>query len=133
GDFYKEAFRLLQPGGRLIIADCIRAQSLFYADETLLAQQWFDLDTWEEHQNNMICAGFSRVHIEDITALVETKDNKLRRSFKPRTIIDQVLKKIKIKWDFNFQPAFIKKPKEGKSPERLWSYGLLFAIKPAIR
>ncbi len=75
-DFYTEAFRLLKPGGRLIVAEYIRnGRNLRQKDERLIAS-WLrnhaipDIDTKEEHFKNIRETGFSNINIEDYTAQV---------------------------------------------------------------
>jgi len=72
-DFYKEAFRVLKPGGRLVVGDYIRStRPLSEADEILLRNKWLanwaidDLDTEEEHQDNLKQAGFDQIKIKNI-------------------------------------------------------------------
>ncbi len=75
-DFYREARRVLRPGGRLVVADYIRtARPLSENQEKLLAgwlNPWAisDIDTREEHQKNASAAGFSSVEIRDVTPQV---------------------------------------------------------------
>lgn len=72
--FYKEAFRVLKPGGRLIMAEYIRKErNMSTSDENLLlswCNGWSmpDLDTTEEHSNNLKSQGFINSEIKDITS-----------------------------------------------------------------
>jgi cyclopropane fatty-acyl-phospholipid synthase-like methyltransferase len=71
--FYKEAFRLLKPGGRLVMADSFRgARPLPEKNEKLLQQafsgwQILDIDTPEEHRANAEKAGFKGIVIKDVS------------------------------------------------------------------
>ena len=71
--FYKEAFRLLKPGGRLVIADSIRtSRQLNTHDETLLKNifnAWAvpDIDTLEEHEINAAKAGFVNFESKNVS------------------------------------------------------------------
>ncbi|MBK6904318.1 MAG: methyltransferase domain-containing protein [Saprospirales bacterium] len=72
--FYREAFRVLRPGGRLVMAEYIRsARPLDLKREALLAD-WLsgwaipDIDTPEEHSSNALEAGFAGIEIKDVTA-----------------------------------------------------------------
>jgi tocopherol O-methyltransferase len=74
--FYREAYRLLRPGGRLVMAEYLRCgRPLAPAQETLLAQ-WLrpwaipDLDTEAEHHAYARAAGFQDMQWQDVTPQV---------------------------------------------------------------
>jgi len=84
-EFYREAARVLRPGGRVVIADGFRkARPLDPTAEGLL-QEWLplwavaDIDTREEHLDNLAATGFTDVRIEDITANVLPSIRRLHR------------------------------------------------------
>ena len=72
--FYREAARLLRPGGRLVLAEYIRAARPLSARGELLLHQWLDgwaipdLDTRAEHVAHAAAAGLADARIDDITA-----------------------------------------------------------------
>jgi tocopherol O-methyltransferase len=71
--FANEAFRVLKPGGRVVITEYLRrARPLPESDERLLAswsQGWAmaDLATRDELEECFIQAGFGQVRLDDIT------------------------------------------------------------------
>jgi cyclopropane fatty-acyl-phospholipid synthase-like methyltransferase len=72
--FYQEAARLLRPGGRVIVAEYLRAgRPLNSAGERLL-REWLagwaipDLDTPGEHTEHLTTAGFVNIRLDDVTA-----------------------------------------------------------------
>ncbi len=71
--FYKEAHRVLKPGGRLIIAEYLRSNRPLNPKGEKLIMSWLnrwaidDIDTETEHLNHGKSAGFQRVEIQDVT------------------------------------------------------------------
>ena len=71
--FYREAYRLLKPGGRLVIAEYIRYHRPYGDPLERLLLDWVnrwaipDLDTTEEHRKYLKESGFSNIRIQDFT------------------------------------------------------------------
>jgi cyclopropane fatty-acyl-phospholipid synthase-like methyltransferase len=71
--FYQEAYRLLKPGGRLIIAEYVRYDRPLSQSQEQLLYDWLrrwaipDIDSTQEHQQHMAEAGFEAIAIEDYT------------------------------------------------------------------
>lgn len=71
--FYKEAYRVLKPGGRLVIAEYLRSDRPLSTKGEKLLHSWLDtwaipdIDTQAEHYNNAQAAGFSTFEIRDVT------------------------------------------------------------------
>lgn len=90
-DFINEAFRILKPGGRLIIADFFKKPGLAGADSDLVkrwANGWAvdDFATIEEFRADMNNAGFSNIDIENATKNIERSAKRLSRSYLPGKI-----------------------------------------------
>ncbi len=74
--FYREAFRLLQPGGRLIIAEYLRSGRPLNARGERQLARWLenwaipDLDTPTEHLHHLQEAGFVQSQFRNVTPQV---------------------------------------------------------------
>jgi tocopherol O-methyltransferase len=71
--FYREAARLLRPGGHLVVAEYMRAARPLPAAAEPMVREWLDgwvipdLDTPEEHRVHATAAGLSAVQLDDFT------------------------------------------------------------------
>jgi cyclopropane fatty-acyl-phospholipid synthase-like methyltransferase len=97
---YQEAWRLLKPGGRMVIAEYMRtARPLDEANERLM-QEWLsswaipDIDTVAEHMSHAAEAGFVNIANKDVSPHVEPSLRRLFRMTHLGVPIDRMLKKI---------------------------------------
>jgi cyclopropane fatty-acyl-phospholipid synthase-like methyltransferase len=83
--FYQEATRLLRPGGRVVVADFVRAARPLDATGERLLHEWLtgwavpDIDTPGEHTEHLAAAGFVETRLDDVT--VHTRPS-LRRLYR---------------------------------------------------
>jgi len=81
--FCKEAYRLLKPGGRLVLSDFFRSSRHLAAEKEEILQAWIhrwiveDLATLDEFQSHLAAAGFDRVEVRDATENIETTSRSL--------------------------------------------------------
>jgi tocopherol O-methyltransferase len=84
--FLKEAYRILRPGGSLIMADFFKKDGLQGADAQII-QDWAhgwavpDFSTMEKFKEQMSNAGFTGVSIEDATENIKPSARRLYRSY----------------------------------------------------
>lgn len=71
--FYQEAARLLRPGGRVVVADFVRAARPLDLTGERLLHEWLvgwavpDIDTAVEHLEHLAAAGFTEPRLDDVT------------------------------------------------------------------
>lgn len=130
-DFYKEAYRLLKPGGRLICADYIRKKRPLTAQGEKLLHQWLngwsiqDLDTYDEHKKHAQDWGFPHFRIENITVNTRPSLRHLYSMSKKLWSLGKILKKLGIRNKINHANHFASIKQFEALDDDLWYYGLI--------
>lgn len=135
--FYKEAYRLLKPGGKLVIGDSIRStRDLSVENETLLKNifnAWAvpDIDTLEEHEANASKEGFVNFESKDISKNVYISYKNLRKLTKKFQFLGEIFYRVRLisKTRYN---NYKQSGKQADALEQgLFKYCILLAHKPA--
>ena len=98
-DFYNESFRLLKPGGRLVMAEYMRFSrpNPLGTEEKMLKgfSGWAikDIDTVEEHYQNALNAGLGNIEIKDCSPYVRVSFRNVLRHCKRWKNLGKMLKK----------------------------------------
>lgn len=134
-NFYKEAFRILKPGGRLIIAEYLRTQRSHPIAEEQLLMSWLnrwaihDIDTKQEHQQHAQMAGFLDIDIADYTSYTWISLKNLHKISKRWLWIGKLLRMLGIRSELQHgnQVGSIQQFKALN--KGLWYYGIITAKK----
>lgn len=134
--FYREAARLLRPGGRLIIAEYLRAARPLSAAGEQMLHQWLsgwaigDIDTPDEHTRHAVAAGLADMRVDDVT---EHTRPSLRRLFRMTSLsypLALALRGLRLRSRMQHGNV-VGALRQYQALERgLWLYGLISATKP---
>jgi cyclopropane fatty-acyl-phospholipid synthase-like methyltransferase len=134
-DFTREAFRVLKPGGRLVVADFFSTPVKPGSPDDLLMKKWTDAwaiksyATIDEFQSALSTVGFQNVRDQNITQNVTPSIRRLYMSFFPGIVTTTVAEWIgarnriqtKNTWSTYYQYQAFKK--------HLWEYHIFSAQK----
>jgi len=135
--FYKEAFRILKPGGRVVIAENLRpARPMSEANEKFLHDifdAWAipDLDTLEEHQQHSRSAGFTNFQHKDVTKNVWVSYKNLKKIVKQLKPLATVLNTFRLVPKVRYN-NYIQSGRQADAIEQgVFTYAHLLATKPS--
>lgn len=134
--FYKEAFRVLKPGGRLVIAENLRPKRPLSQEKEQFLHDIFDawaipdLDTLEEHQAHATKAGFVNFQYKDVTQNVWVSYKNLRKIVKQLKPLATVLNTFGLVPKIRYN-NYIQSGRQADAIEQgVFTYAHLLMIKP---
>jgi ubiquinone/menaquinone biosynthesis C-methylase UbiE len=134
-NFYREAYRLLRPGGRLLVAEYMRTGRDRSEDDELTMRAWCDgwampdLLTGEEHGESARSAGFSRIQRLDVTGEVSDSLARLYRHAVACYPIHTLLRLVGLRTQTQHGNIVAARLQYEALRKGLWFYGLLLAHK----
>jgi tocopherol O-methyltransferase len=137
GRFYKAAFDLLRPGGKLVIAEYMRQAERFSEADEWILDQWLsgwaipDIETIHRHRSMATSAGFQEIRQREVTHLARVSLRNLFHHARRWLRFGKLLHTLGIRNDAqhaNHEGAYF----QFKALEKnLWGYYLLTAEKPS--
>lgn len=133
--FYKEAYRLLKPGGRIIIAEYLRAARPLKSAQEDLLKSWLnrwailDLDTAKEHQSHASNAGFQAIKIQDVTKNMKVSLRNLHRNSTNWLWFSKILKFFGIRSKIQHDNMYASIRQYEALEDKLWFYSFISAKK----
>ncbi|MFK7928226.1 MAG: cyclopropane-fatty-acyl-phospholipid synthase family protein [Myxococcota bacterium] len=138
-DFYAEAARLLKPGGRLIVADYMRAARPLSERLERTCKEWLngwaidDIDTPEEHTANALGAGFEAVVVRDMTQATRRSLRRLHRLSLLVWYPDMALSKIGVRSPTQRGNVVASRRQWQALRSQAWRYGVLSATRSDVQ
>ncbi len=135
-DFAKEAFRVLKPGGRLVVADFYSQPVIEGSANAKLMQKWTDswaiksYATVRQFDKDLETAGFESVKGHDITSHVTPSIRRLYLSFFPGIITTKVAEWIRLRNKIQTKNTWSTYYQYKTYQKDLWRYYIFSAQKP---
>lgn len=135
GAVIKEAYRLLKPGGRLVICEYMLENAKMNKLDTSLIQQWLDgwsmpsLLTTEQYKQAAKKAGFTDVKFTDWTEPVRPSFNRLNKFIKILVPIRKPLRALRIVNDGQIANLAAANAQMKSLEQNLWRYKVMVATK----
>ncbi len=135
-DFLREAFRLLRPGGRLILADGFEAHPEYSHEETALMQSWANgwavnrLANARQFEASARALGFANTELRNITENVFPSSRRLHRLASLSLLFGRMAELLRLRAQIQTQNIVAARDQHLALRRGLWFYGVFYAEVP---
>ena len=133
--FYQEAYRILKPGGRIIIAEYLRTDRPLATKQEQLLKGWLnrwaieDIDSSAEHQSHAKNAGFQELQIRDVTNHMEKSLRILHNNSNKWLWAGKLLRRLRIRTKVQYDNMYASVLQYQALQQQLWFYAFITAQK----
>lgn len=134
-DFVREAYRVLKPGGRLVLADGFCAKEDYAPAEQAMMEKWLagwganSLETPGQFQALLAEAGFKNIAFNDVTRNVYPTSKRLYWASFPGMFFGKILEWLGLRTSLQTGNVIAARYQHLCLRKNLWRYGMVFAEK----
>lgn len=135
-DFTKEAFRVLKPGGRIVVADFFSIDKIEDTRDEILMKKWTDswaiksYATISRFHTDLETAGFKSIRCDNITQNVKPSIRRLYLSFFPGLITNALAQLVGVRNKIQAKNTWSTYYQYQAHRKDLWRYCIYSAEKP---